>query len=98
LSEENVEIIAGDIVETVKCLSNEQLVLAFMDTDNYTPASAALDVIQDRMVVGGALVFDHFTGSGRFRYTLGERLAGKRLLKDQGFFHLHGTGVFLRQK
>lgn len=98
LSDENVEIVVGDIVETAKRLSNEQVVLAFMDTDNYTPASAALDVIQDRMAVGGAIVFDHFTGIARFRYTLGERLAGKRLLKDPRFFHLHGTGVFFRQK
>jgi hypothetical protein len=42
-------------------------------------------------------VFDHFTGVDRFLYTLGERLAAKRLLDDSRFFNLHGTGVFFRQ-
>src|SRR6266851_44140 len=60
-------------------------------------ASAALDVARERTVPGGAIVFDHFTGTGRFRYTLGERIAGRVLLDDPRYFHLHGTGVFYRQ-
>jgi hypothetical protein len=48
-------------------------------------------------VPGGAIVFDHFTGTDRFRYTLGERIAGRVLLDDPRYFHLHGTGVFYRQ-
>lgn len=94
----NVEIISGDIVAKVGRLESENVVLAFLDTDNYTPASAALDVIQDRVVVGGAIVFDHFTGRDRFRYTLGERFAAKRLLSDSRYFNLHDTGVFFRQR
>lgn len=97
LSNHNVEIVAGDIVTTAARLASEQVVLAFVDTDNYTPATAVLDVIQDRVVVGGAIVFDHFTGRNRFRYTLGERIAAKRLLADRRYFHLHDTGVFFRQ-
>jgi|ERR1051325_5912289 hypothetical protein len=93
----NVEVVSGDIVETVKRLLNEQIVLAFVDTDNYTSACAILDIIQDRVVRNGAIVFDHFTGRDRFRYTLGERLAAKRLLKDKRYFNLHRTGVFFRQ-
>ena len=49
-------------------------------------------------MAGGAIVFDHFTGTGRFRYTLGERIAGRALLDDPRWFHLHGTGVFYRQE
>ena len=97
LSGENIQIVAGDIVATVKCLRDQKIILAFVDTDNFTPASAVLDVVQDRVVVGGAIVFDHFTGRNRFRYTLGERMAAKRLLKDKRFFNLHETGVFFRQ-
>jgi hypothetical protein len=93
----NVEIVAGDIAETCQRLNGEQLILSFMDTDNYTPAKAALEVVQPRTVVGGAVVFDHFTGADRFRYTLGERMAGAVLLDDPRYFHLHGTGVFYRQ-
>lgn len=98
LANENVEIVAGDIVQTVGRLTSEKMVLAFIDTDNFTPAESALDVIQDRIQIGGAIVFDHYTGENRFRYTLGERMAASRLESDFRFFNLHGTGVFLRQR
>ena len=94
----NIEIVPGDIVETCDRLVNEDIVVSFIDTDNYTPAAAALRVVQQRTVVGGAIVFDHFTGVDKFRYTLGERFAGKVLLNDVRYFHLHGTGVFYRQR
>lgn len=92
----NVEVVPGDVVETAKRLSNDDIVLAFVDTDNYTSAAAIMDVIADRVVPNGAIVFDHFTGRNRFLYTLGERLAGKRLLNDSRYFNLHDTGVFIR--
>jgi O-methyltransferase len=92
----NVEIVPGDVVDTVKVLANEDIVLAFIDTDNYTSANAILGVIADRVVVGGAIVFDHFTGRNRFLYTLGERIAARALLDDSRYFNLHDTGVFLR--
>jgi hypothetical protein len=98
LAGHNVEIVAGDIVRTASRLAGENIVVTFVDTDNYTPACAALDVVQDNTVVGGAIVFDHFTGVDRFRYTLGERIAGLRLLDDPRYLHLHGTGVFYRQR
>jgi len=66
-------------------------VLTFIDTDNYTPARAAIEVARERTVPGGAIVFDHFTGTSRFRYTLGERIAGRVLLDDPRWFHLHGN-------
>lgn len=98
LAGRNVEIVAGDIVATAKRLSGMNIVLAFIDTDNYTSANAVLDVIQETVVVGGAIVFDHFTGRDRFLYTLGERMAGKRLLDDARYFNLHDTGVFIRTR
>lgn len=94
----NVEIIAGDILQTVDQIRDEPVVLAFVDTDNFTSAEAILGVIQDQVVPGGAIVFDHFTGRNRFLYTLGERIAAKRLLEDSRYFNLHDTGVFLRQR
>lgn len=98
LAGRNIEVVAGDIVETAARLEGEDLVLSFVDTDNYSSARAALAVVQDHTVVGGAIVFDHFTGVDRFRYTLGERMAGLPLLDDPRYFHLHGTGVFYRQR
>jgi hypothetical protein len=94
----NVEVVAGDIVETAARLDDEELVVSFIDTDNYSSARAALRVVQEGTVVGGAIVFDHFTGVDRFRYTIGERIAGLPLLDDARYFHLHGTGVFYRQQ
>jgi O-methyltransferase len=98
LSGRDIEVVAGDVVTTADRLANESIVLVFMDTDNYSSASAILDVVEDRVVIGGAIVFDHFTGHNRFRYTLGERMAGKRLLADSRYFNLHDTGVFIRQR
>lgn len=93
----NIEIVPGDITDTCRRLEGEDLVLTFIDTDNHTPAKAALEVVRGRTVPGGAIVFDHFTGTSRFRYTLGERIAGRVLLDDARYFHLHETGVFYRQ-
>ncbi len=98
LADRNVEIVPGDIVETARRLEREKLILTFIDTDNYTSAKAALKVVEGRTLLGGAIVFDHFTGVDRFRYTLGERLAGSPLLNDSRYFHLHDTGVFYRQR
>lgn len=97
LAGRNVKIVPGDIVETASQLKERDILLAFIDTDNYTSAVAALDAVQGQIVPGGAIVFDHFTGVDRFLYTLGERMAAKRLLDDPRFFNLHGTGVFFRQ-
>ncbi|MGH8908463.1 MAG: TylF/MycF/NovP-related O-methyltransferase [Egibacteraceae bacterium] len=94
----NVEIVPGDIVKTCQRLEDEDVVLSFFDTDNYSSARAALEVVKARTVVGGAIVFDHFAGVDRFRYTLGERMAGSVLLDDPQYFHLHDTGVFCRQR
>jgi O-methyltransferase len=94
----HVEVIAGDIVDTCHRLDRDDLILTFIDTDNYSPAKAALDVVTERTLVGGAIVLDHFTGVDRFRYTLGERMAALPLLADSRYFNLHGTGVFYRQK
>ncbi len=98
LSGRNIEIVAGDIVETCHRLDSENLVLSFIDTDNYTPSKAALEIVKERTLIGGSIVFDHFTGVDRFRYTLGERMAGSVLLGDHRYFHLHDSGVFYRQR
>jgi hypothetical protein len=98
LDSRDVELVKGDVIETVERLNDEDLILAFFDTDNFSSTSAILDVVLDRVVVGGSLIFDHFTGVDRFRYTLGERMAASRLLDDTRFFHLHDTGVFFRHR
>jgi O-methyltransferase len=94
----NVEIVEGDVAQTVSRLHDQNLVLSFVDTDNFSSARAIIRVIADRTVVGGAIVFDHWTGHDRHLDTIGERIAAKALAADERYFNLHGTGVFLRQR
>ncbi|WP_277983581.1 TylF/MycF/NovP-related O-methyltransferase [Sphingomonas faeni] len=96
-AQRNVEIVTGDVVDTVQTLKSEDLVLSFVDTDNFTSANAVLDVIADRTQVNGVIIFDHWAGDQRFVDTIGERLAARRLAEDARYFNLHGTGVFFRQ-
>src|SRR6266542_6582768 len=44
----NVEIVPGDIVTTAARLASEDLVVCFIDTDNYSAATAALHIAQER--------------------------------------------------
>ncbi|MDX8501906.1 TylF/MycF/NovP-related O-methyltransferase [Mesorhizobium sp. VK4C] len=96
-ADRNVEVVKGDVVETVAHLAAEELVLSFVDTDNFTSAEAIIRVIAERTQIGGAIVFDHWTGHDRHIDTIGERIAAKKLAADKRYFNLHGTGVFLRQ-
>jgi O-methyltransferase len=91
-----IELIAGDITDTARVLGKQPVLLAFLDTDNYSPARAALEVVREHVVEGGAIVFDHFTTSADYVRTVGERMAAVEMLSDGGFFNLHGTGVFLK--
>ena len=96
LRDRNVEIVAGDVVNTVGRLASEDVVMAFVDTDNHASASAILDAVADRVVVGGAIVFDHWAGRDRHLYTVGERIAAGRLVDDRRYLNLHNTGAFVR--
>ena len=97
LSDTNIELVKGDIIETASLLRGKEMVLTFVDTDNYSAAHAALSSVIESTLVGGAIVLDHFTGGARFRYTVGERTAANELLvTDSRYFNLHGTGVFMR--
>lgn len=92
-----VELVPGDIADTAPArLANTPVLLAFVDTDNFSPAFAALKTLRDNVIAGGAIVFDHYATTGDYIYTLGERIAGQRALLDHGFMQVHGTGVFLR--
>ena len=95
----NVEIVSGDVRETApKTLAHRPVVVAFVDTDNYSSGAAAIRSIRDQVVPCGAIVLDHYTGVDRFVRTIGERMAAQELLADDPrFFNLHGTGVFIRQ-
>lgn len=91
-----VELIAGDISDTYLQLKGRPLLLCFFDTDNYSPARAALDLCANQLLVGGSIVFDHVATFPDFIDTLGERIAAYEVLEPAGFLHLHDTGVFTK--
>jgi O-methyltransferase len=91
-----VELIAGDITDTYRQLVDVPLLLAFFDTDNYSPARAALELCADQLVLGGSIVFDHVATVPDYIDTLGERMAAYEVLGSRPFLHLHGTGVFTK--
>jgi O-methyltransferase len=91
-----IELVAGDIRETAPArLAGESVLLAFVDTDNYSGARAALEPIVANLLPGGAIVLDHYFTTSDYAYTVGERIAASEAFRDAGLFHLHGTGVFI---
>lgn len=95
-----IDLVQGEISATFPewVLShNEPIVLAFIDTDNYSPTVTSLPLIWDRLVVGGSVVFDHYFTHEEFFNTIGEHIAVKDFFKERtDFFNLTGTGVFLK--
>ncbi len=92
-----IRLVRGDIRETYTELAGVPLALSFFDTDNYSPTKAALDLCVQQTVTGGIIAFDHYFCDERWLYTLGERIAVDEVLGPaDGFFNLHGTGVFLK--
>jgi O-methyltransferase len=92
-----IELVVGDIAETAPPrLADEPILLAFVDTDNYSGARAALEPIRKNLVPGGAIVFDHYFTTSDYAYTVGERIAAAEALGDASLLQLHGTGVFVK--
>jgi O-methyltransferase len=91
-----VKLIPGDIAETYHQLDDIPLLLAFFDTDNYSPARAALELCAEQLVVGGSIVFDHVATVPDYIDTIGERMAAYEVLGSRAFLHLHNTGVFTK--
>lgn len=93
----DIELASGDIYETVPDrLAVEPVLLAFVDTDNYSGTRRALEVILPNLVAGGAIVLDHYVTTEDYAYTVGERIAAREALGESGLLNLRGTGVFLK--
>jgi hypothetical protein len=92
-----IELVVGEIGKTAPGrLADEPILLAFVDTDNYSGTRTALETIRANLVVGGAVVLDHFHTTEDYAYTVGERIAATEALAGAGLLHLHGTGVFVK--
>lgn len=91
-----IELIEGDIFETVpRRLNGVPVLLAFVDTDNYSATKAALEVIIPNLVRGGSIVLDHYWTEAQYIYTVGERIAAEDVLQRAGLLQIHGSGVFV---
>lgn len=98
----DIDLVKGDISVTVpEWIQNTEdpIVLAFIDTDNYSPTADVLPGIWNKLSVGGFVVFDHYYTKEGFYNTIGEHIAANdffRLRSD--YFNLSGTGVFMKVK
>jgi O-methyltransferase len=71
-------------------------VLSFIETDNYAPARAALDLVRECTVQAGrpsSITSPARAGSGL--HSASTSLGA--LLNDPRYFHVHDTGVLYRQ-
>lgn len=97
LGKQGIELVQGDIVDTIDAIRTDDLLLTFIDTDNYTPIHHALPLIADQTVVGGAIVFDHYFALEEFNDALGEGVAAMEYFAGHpDYLNLSGTGVFLK--
>ncbi len=79
----NFELIAGDILETVDVFLEKnpalRIALLHIDTDVYAPSRKALEVLFQRVVRGGIVVFDDYG------VVEGESLAAEEFLSDTDY-------------
>lgn len=80
---ENVELVKGDILETVdeylKREPHTRIALLHIDTDVYEPAKYGLEKLFDRVVKGGIVAFDDYAT------VEGETLAIEEVLKNYDY-------------
>ncbi|PIQ95533.1 MAG: hypothetical protein COV67_14415 [Nitrospinae bacterium CG11_big_fil_rev_8_21_14_0_20_56_8] len=67
----NVELVAGDVCETVGKSGMDRLALAHIDCDQHRPTRFLCETLYPRMVRGGILMFQNYSLGGAY----GERVA-----------------------
>ena len=97
LQREGVELVKGDIANTINVLRGTPLLLTFLDTDNYTPTMQALPILAENTIVGGSIVLDHYFALEEYNDALGDGLAAAEFFREHPeFLNLSGTGVFVK--
>lgn len=92
-----IELVEGDIRETVAVLDGRPLALAFFDMDDYTPTAAAIDIIYDNLSPSGMMVHDHYAYHTLINgICTGQRLAVEEFLSRRPMFSLRGTNVMVK--
>jgi hypothetical protein len=94
---DNIELIEGDIRETIKTVEGRQLALAFFDMDDYSPTKAALKIAYDALQPGGVMIHDHFAVNTLLRGACyGQRVAMLEFLEEHPMFTLGNSNVFIK--
>jgi len=97
----NVELVEGDVVETVPAYveknPNLQIALLNLDTDIYDPAVAVLEHLWPKIVKGGVLILDDYKVFPGETQAVDEYFAGKSV-KIQSFLSLILPITSLRNK
>lgn len=97
LNEKGIETVKGNIKDTYTWIKDRPLLLTFMDTDNYSPARAALPLCWENTVSGGAVIFDPYFTEEKYLDTIGERVAAFEFFRNRDdFINLSYTGVFIK--
>ena len=64
----NVELVKGDILETVESYVEKnpwiRIALLHIDTDIYEPSKKALEILYERVVIGGVVIADDYGVAG----------------------------------
>ncbi len=91
----NIELIQGNISETIGVMSGRRIAFALFDMDDYTPTSVALDPVYSSLSHGGFIVHDHYSYPSCARGGVyGQRKAMREFMKTHRMFNLSGTNVF----
>jgi predicted O-methyltransferase YrrM len=94
---DNVELVEGDIRDTISTVEGRQLALAFFDMDDYSPTAAALEMTYQSLQPGGVMIHDHFSTPTLLRGACyGQRIAMKKFLATHPMFTLCNSNTFLK--
>lgn len=88
----NIELVAGDLLQTlpqyVQKHTEMRIALLHIDVDVYVPTKMALEVLFDRVMRGGVIVFDDYSHIAGETRAVDEFLANKKLsIKKFPFAH-----------
>lgn len=72
-----VNLVEGDVCETLPHNESEQIALLRLDTDTYNSTVAELELLYPKLVVGGVLILDDYGYSLGVRKAVDEYFAGR---------------------
>ena len=99
----NVDLIRGDIAETlpdyIKKNGHTRISLLHIDTDVYEPCKLGLELLYDRVVQGGLIVFDDYSTIEGETVAVDEFFANKRVkLEKYPFSHTKPVWMVKNEK